>query len=65
MARNTQTHLQQRFYDLSATIAAKEEKLAVYEGRSGAARGVPDSSLTREQQLEIELAELRSVKPDV
>lgn len=32
----------------------------MYEGRSGSTRGVPDSTLSREQQLEIELAELRS-----
>jgi hypothetical protein len=58
VAKTSAEHLEKRVDDLSRHLAAKEEKLAVYEGRTSTA-GAADSDLSREQQLEIELAELR------
>jgi nucleoprotein TPR len=58
VARTAQQHLEQRVADLTASVASKEDKLAVYEGRSTSGSAA-DANLTREQQLEIELAELR------
>ncbi|KAK4051609.1 Protein mlp1 [Microbotryomycetes sp. JL201] len=63
-ARTAQEHLQQRVADLLLQITAKEEKLAIYEGRSGDTTGQ-----TAEQQLEVTVAdlrtELRSVKSEL
>jgi nucleoprotein TPR len=58
VAKTAQQHLEQRVVDLTAAVASKEEKLAVYEGRSTGGSSA-DTTLSREQQLEIELAELR------
>lgn len=43
---------------MARQVAAYEEKLAVYEGRRNQAGG--DSSLSREQQLESQIADLRA-----
>ncbi|KAM0789729.1 hypothetical protein ACM66B_006586 [Microbotryomycetes sp. NB124-2] len=63
-ARTAQEHLQQRVADLVLQVTAKEEKLAIYDGRSGDA-----ASQTAEQQLEVTIAdlrtELRSVKSEL
>lgn len=56
-AKTTAEHLQIRVDDITRNLQAREEKLAVYEGRSTSSE--IDSSLTREQQLEAEVAELR------
>ncbi|KAI5479511.1 nucleoprotein TPR [Pseudohyphozyma bogoriensis] len=56
MARAAKEHLDQRVADLSAQVTAREEKLRVYEGRTSASE---ESSQTREQQLEVTVAELR------
>lgn len=60
VAKTSQEHLQARADDLAKQVDAKEEKLAVYEKRttsSGATSA--GQTLSREQQLEIELADLR------
>ncbi|KAK4056430.1 Protein mlp1 [Microbotryomycetes sp. JL221] len=63
-AKTAQEHLQQRVSDLLLQITAKEEKLAIFEGRSGDAAGQ-----TAEQQLQVTVAdlrtELRSVKSEL
>lgn len=59
VAKTSQEHLQQRIADLSLQITSKEEKLAVYEGRS-TANGT-DITQTHEQQLEVTVADLRYV----
>lgn len=64
-AQTTQTHLQERVDDLSKQLQAAQEKLAVFEHRPGATgptRPV-NEDLSREQQLELEVADLRLVIP--
>lgn len=58
VARTSQDHLEQRVTDLVQQIASREEKLAVYEGRT-AVDGAADPSLSREQQLEVEVVGLK------
>lgn len=57
VAKTSQEHLEQRVSDLLLQITSKEEKLAIYEGRTST-NGV-DVSQTREQQLEVIVADLR------
>ncbi|KAI0062383.1 hypothetical protein BV25DRAFT_683663 [Artomyces pyxidatus] len=63
-AETSKKHFEERVLELTRRLQGDEEKLAVYERRSSAINGVahrdnaPD--LTREQQLEAEVAELRS-----
>ncbi|KAK0441608.1 hypothetical protein EV421DRAFT_2082889 [Armillaria borealis] len=60
-AETSKKHLEDRIEDLTRQVHGSEEKLAVYERRSGtlsASRGNQDMS--KEQQLEAEVAELRA-----
>ncbi|KAI6139407.1 hypothetical protein BKA82DRAFT_25515 [Pisolithus tinctorius] len=62
-AETSKTHLQDRVEQLTRQLQGNEEKLAVYERRvsgASAVTTVPASDLPREQQLEQEVAELRS-----
>ncbi|TIA91286.1 hypothetical protein E3P99_01148 [Wallemia hederae] len=54
--RTTRDHLEVRVNDLTQQLKSKEERLAVFENRSGDA----GSDLSTEQQLQIEIAELKS-----
>ena len=62
-AETSKTHLQERVEQLTRQLQGNEEKLAVYERRSGGTTAtittVPSPDLSREQQLEQEVAELR------
>ncbi|KXN81784.1 Nucleoprotein TPR [Leucoagaricus sp. SymC.cos] len=61
-AEMTKKHLEEKVDDMKKRLQGNEEKLAVYERRTGSF-AVPqntDESLSREQQLEAEVAELRS-----
>ncbi len=66
-AEATKKHLQEKVDDLVKRLQGNEEKLAVYERRTGApgsSLAVPESTdenLPREQQLQAEVAELRLV----
>ncbi|KAJ7236740.1 hypothetical protein B0H12DRAFT_1139991 [Mycena haematopus] len=63
-AETSKTHLEQRVEELSRQLQGNDEKLAVYERRSSSVAGISqrmDQDLTREQQLEVEVADLRSV----
>lgn len=57
VAKTSVEHLQQRVDDLERSLAARDEKLAVYEGRSS---NTTTGGPTSEQQLEAELAETRA-----
>ncbi|KAK2465728.1 hypothetical protein APHAL10511_002272 [Amanita phalloides] len=62
-AETSKKHLEERITDLNRQIQGSEEKLAVYERRPTAANASSqniDQGLSREQQLESEVAELRS-----
>jgi nucleoprotein TPR len=62
-AETSKIHLQERIDQLTRQLQGNEEKLAVYERRPSVANGaVPttEQDLPREQQLEQEVAELRS-----
>jgi nucleoprotein TPR len=52
--------LEQRLEDLGKQLQGNQEKLAVYEQRPGMAASTATGDTGREQQLEAELAELRS-----
>lgn len=62
-AETSRKHLDERVQELSRQLQGNEEKLAVYERRSatGSTTGPrsTDESLSREQQFEAEVAELR------
>jgi len=67
IAETSKTHLEERIGDLTKHLQGNEEKLAVYERRSGTTTASAGSATTtvtqdmsREQQLEAEVAELRS-----
>jgi len=63
-AETSKKHLEIRVVELTKQLQGNEEKLAVYERRSGGVNGVTqalDQDVSREQQLEAEVAELRSV----
>ncbi|GAA5901318.1 uncharacterized protein JCM6883_000178 [Sporobolomyces salmoneus] len=66
-AQTSQEHLEQRVRDLVLQIEAKEEKLAIFEGRSATAEG--EAGRTVEEQLQVTVAdlraELRSVKDEL
>lgn len=62
----TKKHVEEKMDDLKKRLQGNEEKLAVYERRTGngSSLAVPqnmDESLSKEQQLEAEVAELRFV----
>jgi nucleoprotein TPR len=59
VAQNSQEHLQQRVTDLVEQISSKEEKLAIYEGRTSTSGASADSNMTLEQQLQVEVIGLR------
>ncbi|KAG1824960.1 hypothetical protein EV424DRAFT_710307 [Suillus variegatus] len=62
-AETSKVHLQERVDQLTRQLQGNEEKLAVYERRPSAASGAApatEQDLPREQQLEQEVAELRS-----
>ncbi|KAF7298841.1 hypothetical protein MIND_00831800 [Mycena indigotica] len=62
-AETSKTHLEQRVEELTRLLKGSEEKLSVYERRSSTVTGITqamDQDLPREQQLEAEVAELRS-----
>lgn len=54
-AETSQSHLEERVRDLSLQVEAKEEKLALYEGRNAA----EDASRSPEEQLQATVSELR------
>jgi len=57
----TKKHLEEKVDDMKKRLQGNEEKLAVYERRTGSVV-IPqntDESMSREQQLEAEVAELR------
>jgi nucleoprotein TPR len=64
-AETSKTHLEERIESLSRQLQGNEEKLAVYE-RRGSTTGVSASAaaaasdMSREQQLEAELADIRA-----
>ncbi|KAG7445737.1 uncharacterized protein BT62DRAFT_176907 [Guyanagaster necrorhizus] len=60
-AETSKKHLEDRIEDLTRHVQGSEEKLAVYERRSGTL-GVSRSTqdMSKEQQLEAEVAELRA-----
>jgi len=59
-AETSRKHLEERVQELTRHLHGNEEKLAVYErrGPTTVSRSA-DESLSREQQLEAEVAELR------
>jgi nucleoprotein TPR len=62
-AETSNKHLDERIEELTRRLQGNQEKLAVYErrpGTTGVAMQV-DLELSHEQQLEAEVAELRSV----
>lgn len=62
-AETSKKHLEERISDLTKQIYGSEEKLAVYERRPSAMSGTSQTAeqgISREQQLESEVAELRS-----
>ncbi|KII91087.1 hypothetical protein PLICRDRAFT_28915 [Plicaturopsis crispa FD-325 SS-3] len=62
-AETSKKHLEERVEELTRQLQGNEEKLAVYERRTTGVNGVAqqvDTNLSREQQLESEVAELRS-----
>ncbi|KAJ7689165.1 hypothetical protein B0H17DRAFT_1012272 [Mycena rosella] len=62
-AETSKTHLEQRLEELARQLQGNDEKLAVYERRPSGVSGIAqhmDLDLNREQQLEAEVAELRS-----
>lgn len=59
IAETSKVHLEERVGDLTKYMKGNEEKLAVYERHGGAYSSMEQSDLTREQQLESEVAGLR------
>ncbi|PCH39913.1 hypothetical protein WOLCODRAFT_88363 [Wolfiporia cocos MD-104 SS10] len=62
-AETSKKHLEDRVDELTRQLRGNEEKLAVYERRASVVNGVAqhtDADMTREQQLEADVAELRS-----
>ncbi|KAI0667763.1 hypothetical protein C8Q78DRAFT_1052496 [Trametes maxima] len=62
-AETSKKHLEGQVEQLTRQLQGNEEKLAVYERRASGTTGVTsrtDEDLSREQQLEAEVAELRS-----
>ena len=62
-AETSKKHLEERVDELSRQLQGNEEKLSVYERRGPGSSDIPPQSnpdLSRDQQLEAEIAELRS-----
>ncbi|KAI0736332.1 hypothetical protein C8Q72DRAFT_803970 [Fomitopsis betulina] len=64
VAETSRKHLEERVEELTRQLHGNEEKLAVYERRATGVNGVAthhhNEDMTREQQLEAEVADLRS-----
>lgn len=61
-AETSKKHLEERVEELTKNLQGSVEKLSVYERRTTTTDGTApnvDPSLSREQQLEVEVAELR------
>jgi hypothetical protein len=61
-AQTSKDHLEVRVEELTRQLQGNEEKLAVYERRPTIVNGIaqnPDQDMSRDQQLEAEVAELR------
>lgn len=60
-AQTSRKHLEEKVEDLNRQLKGNEEKLAVYERRPGTTGAVQtaEPGVSREQQLESEVAELR------
>ena len=61
-AETSKKHLEERVEQLTRQLQGNEEKLAVYERRASGVNGIAprtDDDMSREQQLEAEVAELR------
>ena len=61
-AETSKKHLEERVEQLTRQLQGNEEKLAVYERRASGVNGITprtDEDMSREQQLEAEVAELR------
>ena len=65
-AETSRKHLEERVEELTRQLHGNEEKLAVYERRATGVSGVAtqrqNEDMTREQQLEAEVADLRYVR---
>lgn len=65
VAETSRKHLEERVEELTRQLHGNEEKLAVYERRATGVNGVAthhhNEDMTREQQLEAEVADLRFV----
>ncbi|KAJ7600871.1 hypothetical protein C8J56DRAFT_1019894 [Mycena floridula] len=62
-AETSQKHMEERIADLTKQLQGNEEKLAVYERRPGSGHvhsSIANQDMSHEQQLEAEVAELRS-----
>ncbi|GAA5919237.1 hypothetical protein JCM1841_006512 [Sporobolomyces salmonicolor] len=59
-AQTSQEHLEQRVRDLVLQIETKEEKLAIFEGRSTAGTEGGEAGRTVEEQLQVTVADLRN-----
>ena len=60
-AQTSRKHLEEKVEDLTRQLKGNEEKLAVYERRPGSINSSQsaDNDISRDQQLETEVAELR------
>jgi len=65
-AETSKKHLEEKIDGLSRRLHGNEEKLAVYERRTSTVNGIPQPAISgdmsREEQLEAEVAELRCVR---
>ena len=62
VAETSKKHLEEQVEQLTRQLQGNEEKLAVYERRASGVNGIAqrtDGDMSREQQLEAEVAELR------
>lgn len=57
-AKTSQEHLELRVSDLQLQVTSKEEKLAIYEGRTGA--NGDETTRSAEEQLQVTVADLRA-----
>jgi len=61
-AQTSKRHLEEKVEDLSRQLKGNVEKLAVYERRPSLSQPA-EQDISREQQLETEVADLRFVSP--
>ena len=62
-AQTSRKHLEEKVEDLSRQLKGNVEKLAVYERRPSNLSQPADQDISREQQLETEVADLRFASP--